>query len=245
MFCHFSIERNSFKNIFNQAANVIQYNYYESYINKEEGGTGYITVKDRTKPKQDDEAAHKPKDPKIMALVGAAAGFFLGFVVLLLIMIFGGRLQKAEELGTLFDLKLVGTILTNTFELPFEKAVKYFRTRRYGAFNTDKNIKLTAMKLKAMCEAENTKKIVLTGTAATKTNKKVLDTLKAELEKQGIEVAACGNLLASPQTFEELIKVKTAVFVEREVRSAYKNIEHEQMMAGGCGIKILGAICIY
>ncbi len=236
---------NSFKNIFNQAANVLQYNYYESYINKEEGGTGYITVKDRTKPKQDDEAAHKPKDPKIMALVGAAAGFFLGFVVLLLIMIFGGRLQKAEELGTLFDLKLVGTILTNTFELPFEKAVKYFRTRRYGAFNTDKNIKLTVMKLKAMCEAENTKKIVLTGTAATKTNKKVLDTLRAELEKQGIEVAACGNILASPLVFEELIKVKTAVFVEREVRSAYKNIEREQMMAGGCGVKILGAICIY
>ena len=96
-----------------------------------------------------------------------------------------------------------------------------------------------------MCEAENTKKIVLTGTAATKTNKKVLDTLKAELEKQGIEVAACGNILASPLVFEELIKVKTAVFVEREVRSAYKNIEREQMMAGGCGVKILGAICIY
>ena len=236
---------NSFKNIFASAANVIQYNYYESLVNKLDGGNGYITVKDKAKPKQDDEAAHKPKDPKIMALVGAAAGFFLGFVVLLLLMVFGGRLQKAEELGTLFDLKLAGTILSNTFELPFEKAVKFFRTRRYGAFNTEKNVKLTAVKIKAMCEQENVKKIVLAGTAATKTNKSVIESLKAELEKNGIEVAACGNILSSPQTFEELIKVKTAVFVEREIRSAYKNIEREQMMAGGCGVKVLGAVCIY
>lgn len=236
---------NNFKNIFNQAQNVIMYNYYESYINKIDGGTGYITVKDKSKPKQDDEAAHEPKNPKIMAIAGAASGFFVGLVVLLLIMIFGGRLQKAEELDNLFNLKVAGTVLTNTFELPFEKAVKYFRTRRYGAFNTDKNIKLTAMKLKAMCEAENIKDIVLSGTAATKTNRSVMESLKDELEKIGVGVAAYGNILSSPQVFETLIKTKAVVFLERETKSAYKNIEREKMMAGGCEVKILGAICIY
>ncbi len=236
---------NSLKSIFNQSANVLQYNYYESYVNKEDGGTGYITVKDKSKPKQDDEAAHEPKSPKIMTIAGAAAGFFIGLVVLLLIMIFAGRLQKAEELDNLFDLKVAGTILTNTFELPFEKAVKYFRTRKYGAFNTDKNVKLTAMKLKAMCEAEDIKDLVLSGTAATKTNRSVMESLKDELEKIGVGVAAYGNILSNPQVFETLIKTKAVIFVERENKSAYQNIEREKMMAGGCGVKILGAICIY
>ncbi len=236
---------NNFKNIFNQAQNVIMYNYYESYINKIDGGTGYITVKDKAKPKQDDEAAHKPKNPKIMALAGAAVGFLIGLVVILLIMVFGGRLQKAEELDNLFNLKVAGTILTNTFELPFEKAVKYFRTRKYGAFNTDKNVKLTVMKLKAMCEAENIKDIVLSGTAATKTNRSVMESLKDELEKIGVGVAAYGNILSSPQAFEILMKTKAVIFVERENKSAYKNIEREKMMVGGCDVKVLGAICIY
>ncbi len=236
---------NSLKNIFNSATNIIQYNYYESLVNKLDGGTGYITVKDRTKPKESDDAAKKPRDPKIMALVGAASGLCLGFVVLLLIMIFGGRLQKAEELDTLFNLKVAGTILTNSFELPFEKFIKFLRTKRYGAFNTEKNIKLTAMKLKAMCEQEGLKDIVLSGTAATKTNKSVLESLRQELESAGIGVAAYGNILSSPQVFETLINTKAVVFVERETKSAYKNIEREKMMAGGCGVKILGAICIY
>ena len=66
-----------------------------------------------------------------------------------------------------------------------------------------------------------------------------------ELEKIGVGVAAYGNILSSPQVFETLIKTKAVVFLERETKSAYKNIEREKMMAGGCEVKILGAICIY
>ena len=72
-----------------------------------------------------------------------------------------------------------------------------------------------------------------------------LTRLSDELEKIGIGVAAYGNILSSPQVFETLIKTKAVIFVERENKSAYKNIEREKLMAGGCGVKILGAICIY
>ena len=138
---------NSLKNVFALAQNAMVSNYYEYMVNKADGGNGYITVKDLTKPKQDDEAAKQPSDPKKLALIGAAAGLALGIAVLLLIMIFGGRLQKAEELSTLFSLGLLGTLLSDGFILPFEKLVKFLSTRRYGPFNTDKRIKLTAVRL--------------------------------------------------------------------------------------------------
>lgn len=236
---------NSFKNIFNQAANAVQYNYYEARVNIEDGGNGYITVKDRTKPQPDDEAAHKPKNPKIMALVGAAAGFCLGFVVLLLCMIFGGRLQKPEELENLYNLKVAGAVHTDTFELPFEKLIKYLKSRRLGSFNTQKNIELAALKIKSICVAKGENEIVLAGNAVSKFNRSVVEGLKKELENCNIKVTASGNILNSPSTFSAILNTGNVVFVEREIFSSYKNIERELLMTNGCEINVLGAVCIY
>ncbi|MCR5204109.1 MAG: hypothetical protein K6E47_03570 [Lachnospiraceae bacterium] len=236
---------NSFKNVFNLATNVIQYNYYEARVNLEDGGNGYITVKDRTKPKPDDEAAHMPKDPKIMALVGAAAGFCLGFVVLLLLMIFGGRLQKPEELEKLYDLKVAGAIHTDTFELPFEKLIKYLKSRRLGSFNTQKNIQLAALKIKSICVAKGENEIVLAGNAVSKFNRSVVESLRKELENCNIKVTASGNILSSPSTFSAVLNTGNVIFVERETFSSYKNIERELLMTNGCEVDVLGAVCIY
>ena len=236
---------NSLKNVFGLAQNAIVSNYYEYMVNKSDGGNGYITVKDLTKPKQDDEAAKQPSDPKKLALIGGAAGFALGLAVLLLIMIFGGRLQKAEELSTLFSLGLIGTLLSDGFILPFEKLVKYLSTRRYGPFNVEKRIKHTAVKLKAVCESRGVTGIVLTGTAIVKGNKKILDSFIDEIEKNGIKVEAYGSILKNSEIFKKAAEIKNIVFVEKEISSAYKDIEREILMAGDCGIDVLGAVCIY
>ena len=160
-------------------------------------------------------------------------------------MIFGGRLQKAEELSTLFSLGLLGTLLSDGFILPFEKLVKFLSTRRYGPFNTDKRIKLTAVKIKAVCDSRGIDGIVLAGTAANSGNKKLLDRFKEELGNCGIKVEAYGSILKNPEVFKKAAEKKNIVFVEREIRSAYKDIEREILMAGDCGIDILGAVCIY
>ena len=93
---------NSLKNVFALAQNAMVSNYYEYMVNKSDGGNGYITVKDLTKPKQDDEAAKQPSDPKKLALIGAAAGLALGIAVLLLIMIFGAGSKRQKNFQLCF-----------------------------------------------------------------------------------------------------------------------------------------------
>ena len=233
----------SLKNIFNYSP--IQYNYYDLLVNLADGGDGYVTVRDMTKPKEDDAAAKMPSDPKKMALIGGAAGLVAGIAILLLIMLFAGRLQKAEELSDLFNLSLVGTLLGEGFQLPFEKLVKFFRTRRYGVFNVEKRIKHTALKIKAMCDDKNLKEIVISGTAASKRNKGLLEKLSKELNESGIKVSAIGNILTNSAAFDQAIKTKAVIFAEKEISSAYKNIEREILQVSGCDITLLGAICIY
>ena len=234
---------NTLKNTFSQ--NVYLSNYYEYISDKADGGTGYVKVKDLQKPVEDENAAIKPRNPKIMAVIGALAGLVLGIAIIVLVMMFAGRLQKAEELSELFSLGLVGTLLSDGFTLPFEKMVKFLSTRRYGAFNVEKRIKLTAAKLKVMCDNKGIKNIVLSGTASNSKNKTILDKLKAELDTIGIKVEAVGSILKSQEVFQKAAQTGNVVFVEKEISSAYGDIEREILMAGDCGIEILGGICIY
>ncbi|MCR5203761.1 MAG: hypothetical protein K6E47_01790 [Lachnospiraceae bacterium] len=239
----------SLKATFALPQNAIMSNYYEYLADKVDGGNGYVNVKDLEKPLENENAAAKPRDPKLMGIIGAAAGFILGIAVIVLIMIFAGRLQKAEELPEMFSLGLIGTLLSNGFTLPFEKLVKYLSTRRYGAFSVDKRVKLTAVKLKVLCDTKGIKNIVLSGTAtdsgAGSKNKAVIDKLKSELDSMGIRTEACGSILKSPEVFQKAAETGNIIFVEREIRSAYADIEREILIAGDCGIDILGGICIY
>ena len=236
---------NSLKSTFSQSQNAIVSNYYEYLSDKADGGDGYVSVKDLVKPLEDENAAPKPRNPKVMAVIGALAGLVLGIGIIVLIMIFAGRLQKAEDLSEVFSLGLIGTLLSNGFTLPFEKLVKYLSTRRYGAFSVEKRIKLTATKLKLMCENRGLKSIVLSGTASGSKNAKLISRLCSELESMGIKTAASGDILQSPEVLQKAAETGNIIFVEKEIYSSYADIERELLMAGDCGIDILGAIYIY
>ncbi len=236
---------NSLKSTFSQSQNAIVSNYYEYLSDKADGGDGYVSVKDLVKPLEDENAAPKPRNPKVMAVIGALAGLVLGIGIIVLIMIFAGRLQKAEDLSEVFSLGLVGTLLSNGFTLPFEKLVKYLSTRRYGAFSVEKRIKLTATKLKLMCENKGLKSIVLSGTASGSKNAKLISRLCSELESMGLKTAASGDILQSPEVLQKAAETGNIIFVEKEISSSYADIERELLMAGDCGIDILGAIYIY
>ena len=121
-------------------------------------------------------------------------------------MLFAGRLQKAEDLSELFSLGLIGTLLSNGFTLPFEKLVKYLSTRRYGAFSVEKKIKMTAAKLKIMCESKGIKSIVLSGTASGN-NPKLLDRFKAELDALGIKTEASGDILKDTEVLKKAAEI--------------------------------------
>ena len=235
---------NSLKSTFSQSQNAILSNYYEYLSDKADGGDGYITVKDLTKPLEDENAAPKPRNPKVMAVIGALAGLVLGIAIIVFIMLFAGRLQKAEDLSELFSLGLIGTLLSNGFTLPFEKLVKYLSTRRYGAFSVEKKIKMTAAKLKIMCESKGIKSIVLSGTASGN-NPKLLDRFKAELDALGIKTEASGDILKDTEVLKKAAETGNIIFVEKEIKTAYADVEREILIAKDCNIDILGSIYIY
>ena len=238
---------NSLKSIFAMNSNAIMSNYYEYLTNKADGGNGYVNVKDLPNPADYETTteAVKPRNPKIMAIIGCMAGFVLGIAIIVLIMMFAGRLQKAEELPELFSLGLIGTLRSEGFILPFENLVRYLSTRRYGSFNVEKRIQLTAVKLQVLCESKNIKNIVISGTAANSKNRQLLEKLKSQLDDMGIKTVATGSILKSAEVFQKAAEAGNIVFVERETRSAYADINRELLMAGDCNIDILGSIYIY
>ena len=61
----------------------------------------------------------------------------------------------------------------------------------------------------------------------------------------GIKAEASGSILKSPEVFKKAAEIGNIVFVEKEICSAYSDIEREILMAGDCGIEILGGIYIY
>lgn len=234
----------SLKNIFNQSQNAIQSNYYECRMNKRSGGNGYIQVKDLPKPKEDDSAAKMPGSTKVKALLGALAGAFLGVAILLLGMMFGERLQRADELSTMFDLNLLGTIPGSGFILPFEMLVKRIWKNGYGPYDKKAQMMLTAEKITAVCRLKGIERVAI----AVKNSAGSLKTAKelsGLLGEAGIKTAAVGDIIRDTGVFRAAAEAGAVVFIEKEITSSYGRIQKEILTTTECGIERLGAVCIY
>ncbi len=234
---------NSLKNTFSY--NPIQSDYYSYLVDLEEGGTGYVEVSDMTKPKQDDAAAKQPKSTMFYLLIGAAVGLCLGIGLIMVLILFAGRLQKPEELKELFGIQVLGTLISTGFRFPLEKFIVKMKTAKYGKFDLVERAKYTALKIKALCDAQGIKQVALSGTAVDDKKGKTVEELVKALNKSGIKAEKTGNMLVDSLAFEKVLKAGCVIFIEKEVKSSYKNIRRELIQVDGCETKVLGSVYIY
>lgn len=234
-----------------------QQNLYYLLENKITGGNGYITVQNPTAP-SDLELGKAPMGKTIQLAIGVVIGIILGVIFILLLMVFGTRVQRADGLEEYCELNLLGVLISNSFILPFEKLIRSLKNKKLGSMNPEKRLNLTADKIQAVIDKqvleemsgnENDEEsiekcVVLSGTAATKKNKELIQKLSEKLASRGIKVTYSGNLLTDSKAFSEAVKCGNVVFIEQEIKSKYERINREQLMVAGCGIKVLGAVCI-
>lgn len=153
-------------------------------------------------------------------------GFVLGAVaavgVIVLYVVFGGRLQTEQELLRRFDISHFGSLKTK---------------------EDSKRIDIVSARLGSCLEKAGRKEIALIGTTKEIRTEGVI-ALTEELKARGIKCELLGNILTEKEAFEAMKEKDCVVFVETIGQSVVKEIYEESMVCIDAQVEVIGYISV-
>ena len=227
---------NSVKNGFNDTQKRL-FTYYSAVMDGNEDGYTEIDISELKEPSG-------LQSIKIRTVVGFLTGIVLGALIVLLMMLFGGKLQTAEELAEVFDLPLTGSLLGYKRGFIIDELIKRAKIGNDGQYDPDSRINIAAIKIAEQCRKKDRDRIVIATTDNSAFTMEVIARLTDSLKKKGIKVSCSGNIQGNAEILQNALDAGICVIAERLYKSSYANIEKEILLADGSGIGIIGALSV-
>ena len=163
-------------------------------------------------------------------------------------MLFTARLQNAEEIRTMYGIRLLGEVNLSTEKKRFlsviDKMILKVKNRRKKNLTVEKQIKVVSANIALSCRQQGIDCIYMTGSEYEKIDTAVLDRIKKELSAQKIEVKEGENITYDAASLQAGIETGTILFVEQKGQSIYDEIYNEINLTREQKGNILGAVVL-
>lgn len=174
-------------------------------------------------------------------IIGAILGMLIGLVIILGMIILGGKLQSERELSKRFNINHLGNIrfVRNTFTERLITKVLY----KGIDMNIDSQLKMVISRILLYLENADNKKICIVGTSRLIDNA-TFEILIKELKEKGISCDIVGNVVKNHEAIEKLSENENIVLVESIGKSKVKDIYEEAMMCVNAKLNVVGYISV-
>lgn len=181
-------------------------------------------------------------------LLGAILGIFLVCMWITCKMLFTAKLQTAEEIRNLYNIRLLGEITISTNKKYFlsiiDKKILAAKNRKKKKLSMEQQIKLVAVNVALSCRQKEINSIYITGSEYENIDVRILDRIRRELAEQGIQVKEGGNIFYDAESLRQGTEIGTMLFIEQKAQSIYDEISNELNLAKEQNNYILGAIVL-
>ncbi len=195
-----------------------------------------------------EEVAVKPGFRKKNFLLGAFLGFFLVCVWIVCKRLFTVRLQSSEEICSLYNARLLGSITIKSQKRHFLSVIDNtflaVKNRRKKKLSVEQQIMRIVTNVVLSCKKEGREKVYMTGSEYESADMPTLDKIKKELVEQGVQVKEGGNIFYDAESLKQATEIGTILFIEQTGKSIYDEIYNELNLAKEQGNQILGVVVL-
>lgn len=193
-----------------------------------------------------------PVDPPSVSIkyliLGVLAGGFLACVWIALEVLFSGKVQEADEIPSLYGVRMLGELTEEKKKKKFLAFIDTFllklKNRNKKQMSVEQQMKIICSNLELACKKENLSKLYLTGSEIEKMDPKRLAEIKTALKSAGVAVQTGENIIYDAGALKEMAEVGQVVFMEQVGASLYHEVEKEIRISRENEVRILGSIIV-
>jgi hypothetical protein len=173
---------------------------------------------------------------------GGLCGILLACILLVVLYVLRGTINKAEDIQYLYNLRILGELNASDRKNIFLIVWNRILGKKGTALTVEEEEQLFMSNLKISCEKNGIQKLLINGNGQQNTG--WMESVKKELCQTGVEVIIEDDIFHSPDTFEKLKEIDYVVLVEKIRNSRYEDIVGEIRICMEQQIEILGAVVV-
>lgn len=186
---------------------------------------------------------------KKLIVVGFVGGAVLAFFFIVLLYLLNSRLRLEDHFERIYATKLLGNVIVNNDGkkkwFAFIDRI-FYRLRHFNKhyFPEEEAVSMIAAGIRIGARKEGASKVYVTGAVLEKEEKSVIEQLKKELKKSGIELVSGKPVLYDAEALEQIAETGFAVLVEQAGVTLYSQVAEELEICAHQGVKVLGAVVV-
>ena len=186
---------------------------------------------------------------KKLIVVGFAGGAILAFFCIVLLYLLNSRLRLEDHFERIYETKLLGNVIVDNDGkkkwFAFIDRI-FYRLRHFNKhyFGEEEAVSMIAAGIRIGARKEGASKVYVTGAVLEKEEKSVIEQLKKELKKSGIELVSGKPVLYDAEALEQIAETGFAVLVEQAGVTLYSQVAEELEICAHQGVKVLGAVVV-
>lgn len=182
-------------------------------------------------------------------VLGGLIGVFLACAWIAYRIIFASKLQSAEEIRSLYGIRLLGEIEVSDnkkkrFLSAFDNFFLRLKNKGKKKIPAQQQIRIISANVILSCKRQGIDCIYVTGSRYGNLDTCVVDDLKKELSAHNIKVREGDNIKYDAVSLQEGIETGKLLFVEQIGKSIYDEIYDEIQLAGELKADILGVVVL-
>ena len=180
--------------------------------------------------------------------IGVILGIVLGCVIVLLQYLFSARLRCAEELKTLYQVKVLGELENpNKKKAVFSGIDKLFEKIRYANVKNlsyENALQMICASITIDCKSHACDKVILTGSMLEDMPEQIMDELKKRCGEKGVIVETTNAIVYDAEALEATVKCGNVMFLEQKRHSLYDELYKEFALCKEHGVHISGVVVV-
>lgn len=222
---------------YNQTA--AQLNLYNSLADIEDGGNGAVSAKLPAEPQVEEPKSLRSK--MVYYIVGAMIGLIIALAAIYLRILFSTKIQKADELESIYGLKLLGSLPYKRM-LPVDSFIYTLKNRKQAPKDIKDQIAMASEFIAKNCEEKGAKKLAIVGTFPIRKDEETINNLIGGLKEKGVRAVFGGDINCDRETVDAVTTADAVVVVEKTGTSIYRLVNSECSKLAALNKPILGAI---
>ena len=181
---------------------------------------------------------------KKQIMIGAVAGAAIAVVYIFLAYLLSTRIRTKDEVESIYQTRLLGTVRKEEKDHPIEKFVWKLENFGHKKLLYEQQVQMLISNIYIACRDRKTDSIYLSGSILETVDKDLLTMLEAGLKQKNIHVVFGDAINYNAEELLRAAEVGSVIFIERRRKSYYSEILSEMQLCDANNIQILGMIML-
>lgn len=181
--------------------------------------------------------------------IGAVIGVVLAGFIVFVLYLFAAALRNAEEVKTLYRIKVLGCIDDTAFNRKklfgfVDRFIFRLQNLRKKTLTFEQEVQMAGANILLNCKALDCKEVYLTGSDLETIPVEIVNEVTRKCEEKGIRIVKGNNISYDAEALERAADMGNVVFIEKKGISLYDELYREVALCREHDINIIGMIVI-